>query len=150
MKNIFFAIAILFSAGCFAQDSANIRISGVILKGRESDIVCFIVKSNTSDFPILDSVIKAIYVTKPANGDNVTFNSIPNKEWVRMFKKVSNNATAVLKNAYANIITELQLHGGTFISHRIDVFNTGVDDDFVDIKKQGQNYAQKKSDGDTF
>lgn len=135
---------------CEAQDSANIRVSGVILKGREADIVGYVIKTNPNEFPILDSVIKVLYVNKPANGDNVPFNSIPNKEWVRMFKKVANNSTAQIKSSYSILITELQLHGGVFINHRINLFNTAIDDDFTAIKKLGQNYAQKKDDGDSF
>jgi hypothetical protein len=150
MKIILSVFIILISMSSFAQDSSNIRVSGVILKGRESDIVAYVVKTNPNDFPILDSVLKILYVTKPANGADVTFNSVPNKEWVRMIKKVSNNSTAAIKNCYALISAALVLNGGAFISHRIVLLDIAIDDDFQAIKKLGQNYAQKKDDGDSF
>lgn len=150
MKIITLLLILIISISGFAQDSANQRVSGVILKGREADIVCYIVSTNANEFPIIDSVVKVLYVTKPANGADVTFNGIPNKEWVRMIKKVSNNSTAGIKNSYDLISAELILHGGSFITHRVNMLNIAIDDEFTAIKKLGQNYWQKKNDGDGF
>jgi len=131
----------------FNDDSAKQRVSGIILKGREADIVCYMVKNNPSDFPILDSVIKAIYIVKPGNNDSVTFNVVPNKEWVRMFKKVQNNPTSIIKKAFDNILKELLLHGGSFIVHRVNIEVNISEEDFDAMKKIGQDYAQKKDEG---
>ena len=131
----------------FNDDSAKMRVSGVILKGREADCVADIIRMNPSDFPILDSVIKALYIVKPANGDDVTFNSVPNKEWMRIFKRVKNDPVLIIKNAFKNIMDELLLHGGSFIIHRINLEVVQSDDEFNAKKKSGQDYAQKKDDG---
>jgi len=148
MKKILLIGFMFWSFGSMAQeDSAKQRVSGVILKGREADCVADIIRMNPSDFPILDSVIKALYVVKPANGDDVTFNSIPNKEWMRVFKRVKNDPVLIIKNAFKNIMDELLLHGGSFIIHRINLEVVQSDDEFNAKKKSGQDYAQKKDEG---
>jgi len=131
----------------YNDDSAKQRVSGIILKGRESDIVCYIVKTNQIDFPIMDSVIKAIYVVKPGNGQNVTFNDIPNKEWMRMFKKMQNLPIAIIKNSFSNLMTELLLHGSSWIIYRVNIEVAQSEVEFDDMKKLGQDYAQKKDEG---
>lgn len=153
MKKYIFILSVFVSINliCEAQsDSSNQRVSGVIIKGREADVVAYIVKVYSNDFPILDSVLKILYVIKPGNNTDVTFNGIPNKEWIRMLKKVALIPSAIIKNAYSNIRTELNIHGGAWVIHRIVLYELSVDDDFDSIKKVGQNYAQKKDDGDSF
>lgn len=148
MKKILCIAVVLWSMSAGAQtDSSKQRVSGIILKGREADVVCYMVKNNPSDFPILDSVIKAIYVNKPANGADVTFNAIPNKEWVRIFKRVQNDPISIIKNAFKNIMDELLLHGSEFIIHRVNIEVNASEEEFTAMKKIGQDYAQKKDEG---
>ena len=148
MKKILLIGIILWSLTSVGQaDSSKQRVSGIGFKGRESDIICYMVKTNQGDFPILDSVIKAIYVIKPGNNDSVTFNAVPNKEWVRMFKKVQNNPVSIIKKSFDNILKELLLHGGSWIIYRVNIEVAQSEVEFDDMKKLGQDYAQKKDEG---
>lgn len=143
MKKIFLLLLVFISFNSFAQDSSAIRINGIILKGKDFKVVSYFCMLNPAKFPVLDSFVKA--VNFPADGDDVTFNNIPNRQWLRMFNDFKTNQSCLLtsNNNFKRLDDELRLHGSVWIIWRLN--NALTDDDLINtnIKKAGASYAKK-------
>lgn len=148
MKKIFL-IAFLIPTICFSQiDTSSVRISGLIFKGRDVDIVGAMVKNESDRFSTIDSTIKIIYVSPPGSNVDVTFNSIPGKEWLRMIRKISQNVICLNadNNVWKRMSDEMRLHGSAWLIHKLDLDKADADKIYDDLKKSGQKYAKKQDD----
>lgn len=149
MKKILFIqfICILYSGGLFAQsDSSKQRVSGIIVKGKDSDGIANIIKGSPNEYPILDSVIKQVYTATVNDNDNITLNSIPNKEWLRMIRKLRADPDWLIAKTYDRVHDTLFLRAGSWVISRIIVDDNKQTATIDNRKKDGQKYGKKQDD----
>lgn len=149
MKKIITLFPILLAFGVFGQDSSNTKIDGIILKGKDCDLIARVIKFAPSQYFRIDSVLKAIYVNPPGNNADVTINGIPGKEWLRMLRILSFDRVALIQNCYSRVKAELLLHGGSWITNKITNDDLVLDSEYDSYKKEGQKYAKKTDDENT-
>ena len=148
MKYIITLLLIIPLIGKTQIDSSKIKTSGIVLKGKDVDMVCDIVRSDPANFPDLDSLIKLKYRNPPANTADVTLDSIPNRQWLKIALRMKNDNMCVLENVFKNVDAELRLHGTAWIISRLDKDKYVSDAAVVDRRKRGQRFGQQKDDED--
>lgn len=144
MKKIFLSLMIIISLQSFGQvDSSAIRINGIILKGKDFKMVSYFCMLNSARYPVLDSFVKA--VTFPADGDNVTFDNIPNRQWWKLYQDMKVNQSCLLatNNNFKRLDDELRLHGSVWLIWRLNNAIPDDDDLNLNMRKAGANYAKK-------
>lgn len=147
MKKAIVIILILVSLNSFAQvDSSKLKTSGIILKGKDCDALAYFIRFDIGNYPDLDSLIKVIYRNPPANGANVTLDSIPAKQWLRVTRFIKYNQICLLQGVFDRINTELRLHGGSWIVGKLDKDNITSDAEYQAFKSEGQRFAKKNDD----
>ena len=129
-------------------DSSKLKTSGIVFKGKDLDMVADIVRADPMNFPDLDSLIKLKYRNPPANTADVTLDSIPNRQLLKIALRMKSDNMCVLGNVFKNVDAELRLHGTAWIISRLDKDNYVTDAALVDRRKRGQRYGQKKDDED--
>lgn len=148
MKKIIFLL-FLIPVFCNAQiDSSKIKTAGIVLKGKDCDMILNLVKEDVGNFPDLDSLLKLKYRNPPSNNTDVTLDSIPNRQWLKIATKSKNDIMFVLEGVYKNIDTELRLHGTAWIISRMDKDKSVSDKDYDTRKKVGQKYGKRLDDED--
>lgn len=148
MKKIIFILLIL-PLGLHAQtDSTVIRINGIVLKGRDTDVALAMIKDDPSRYFVMDSLLKTVYTNPPGNATDVAMNNIPNKEWFRLFKSISQNAIAVnpFADMFKRLDTEFRLHGSAWLIHKMDLWRADFDALYDGLKKSGQKYGKRQDD----
>lgn len=143
MKKVFLIISLITSVASFSQvDSSITRISGIVLKGKEFKIVAFFCMTDSKKYPTLDSIVKTI--SFPQESDDVTFNSVPNRQWYKMQQDFKNSKVCLLQSAFKRLDDELRLHGSVWLIWRLNNDNVnGSDIDYDNTKKAGSAYAKK-------
>lgn len=146
MKKIFLLVLIIVSITSFSQDSSKLKTSGIILKGKDCDAVGYFIRTDIGNYPDLDSLIKVIYRNPPGNAANVTLDSIPAKQWLRIVRSMKINQICLLQGVYDRVNNELRLHGGSWMVGKLDKDNIVSDAEYSQLKNDGQRFAKKNDD----
>lgn len=145
MKKILFVILIFIGFKGLAQvDSSTIRISGIVLKGKDFKIVAFFCMKNSARYPTIDSIVKV--VGEPGESNDVTFNSVPNRQWFKMYQDFKQSPTCLvsINNNFKRLDDELRLHGSVWLIWRLNNDEFQYDAENTIMKKAGASYAKKE------
>lgn len=147
MKTISFIILFLISTTCFCQlDSSKIKTSGIVLKGRDCDMILYLIKYETYSYPQLDSVLKVKYANPPGDNQDVTIDSVPARQFLRLALKAKYNNVCLVEGMFNRIDAELRLHGTAWLINKLNRDKTGSDATYDALKKEGQKYGKKQDE----
>ena len=140
MKKIILALAVLISLQSFAQDSVKITITP---QARDLEYIGSFIFNDNSTEDLYDSLKVKFRIVNPPTGNTTVSISGYTEDWLRVYNRLNNNATALKANCTTRIATILRAVNQVYLTRELDAIDIADSQTFQTIRQLGRQKLRR-------
>lgn len=140
MKKIILALAVLISLQSFSQDSVKITITP---QARDLEYIgSFIFNSNENE-DLYDSLKVKFRIVNPPTGNTTVSVTGYTEDWLRVYNRLINDATALKANCTSRLGTILRAVNQVYLTGKLDDIDVADGQTFQTMRRFGRQKLRR-------